>query len=84
MFERVSDFLHRYHTLLSRSASDYERIIAILEVEIGKKISASDIRVRSGTLNIVGHPILKNAIWMKKERILKRFQDEGIRIINIA
>jgi hypothetical protein len=67
----IQDLLERFKGILDTEDSKKENIIKILEENTSIVISAGDIDVKKGKLFLKVKPIYKNAILLKKDKILE-------------
>ena len=67
----IQDLLGRFKSILDTEDSKKENIIKILEENTSIVISAGDIDVKKGKLSLKVKPIYRNAILLKKDKILE-------------
>ena len=67
----IQDLLGRFKSILDTEDSKKENIIKILEENTSIVVSAGDVDVKKGKLFLKVKPIYRNAILLKKDKILE-------------
>lgn len=67
----IQDLLGRFKSILDTEDSKKENIIKIIEENTSIVVSAGDVDVKKGKLFLKVKPIYRNAILLKKDKILE-------------
>ena len=67
----IQDLLERFKSILDTEDSKKENIIKIIEENTSIVVSAGDVDVKKGKLFLKVKPIYRNAILLKKDKILE-------------
>jgi hypothetical protein len=73
----IKDLLSRYREVLSGAEDKKELLIRSIESAIGATLPPDAITVTKGVLTVRASMMLKNMIFMHKEKILKNLHDSG-------
>jgi len=74
--EKISIFLNKLKKFSRPDILTREKTAEIIEEETGFKITEKDVFIRNRTIFLKIHnSVLKNEIYLKKEKILKKIQD---------
>lgn len=66
----ISSFLKKTSTLVGNETERREKIITIIKGVTSIECTESMITIKNDTLIISGNPSLKNALFLKKEKLL--------------
>lgn len=83
-YNQINLYLEKFKKILNQTSLNKETIISIINNEIKFKIKNEDMKIKNDTLifsNI--SPILKNEIFLHKEKIIKEIRNNGLNINNI-
>jgi hypothetical protein len=81
MFHKLSEYLKHYRSLVTTHSIDTKIILNIINTETATEITEKSLTIKNGIISIAVHPIVKGLIYQKKEQILKKIKEAGIRHI---
>ncbi|HEY4493529.1 MAG TPA: hypothetical protein VJB98_02830 [Candidatus Paceibacterota bacterium] len=70
------NFLKRFLQVEKDTSHLAQKVISIIQSEIGADIKPEQVSFRNGTITISAPSIVKSEIYLKKEEILKLLQKE--------
>lgn len=80
----IEKYLERFKKLGESEKESKEKIILILEQVLGIKFLADDLIIKDAVLIIKSGPVVKNTLFIKKEKILDKIKEgTSRRIIDI-
>ena len=74
----IKNFLSKYHKLLTDNSDRRQMIIEVISSVSGVALRQGDITFRNEAVYIEGGSVLKNEIFLHKERIIRELQKRGI------
>jgi hypothetical protein len=83
-YNQLDVFLEKFKKILNQASFQKEAVLSIISKEIKHEIKPENIKIKNTTIELLGmSPVLKNEIFLHKEKILKQFKEEGITILNL-
>jgi hypothetical protein len=80
----IEKYLERFKKLGESEKESKEKIIAVLFGVLNIRFSADDLEIKNAVLIIKCNPVVKNSLYIKKEKILEAIKGvTGKRIIDI-
>ena len=79
----LSDYLKRIQKVLGDRTQESRYIRTILSKDFGIEVLESDISISGKIVVCSVNPVLKNKLFISREKILKKFQKEGLNITEI-
>lgn len=83
-YNPINLFLKKFEKILKTNSSQKDEIIEIILKEVKYEIKIENIKIKNTTIffsNI--NPILKNEIFIHKEKILNQLKEKGLTINEI-
>ncbi|MCC6323576.1 hypothetical protein IT400_02160 [Candidatus Nomurabacteria bacterium] len=83
-YNPINLYLEKFKKLLNTKSSNKEAIVSIINKEIKHEIKNENINIKNDTITFTNiSPVLKNEIFIHKERIIKQLKVVGLNINNI-
>ena len=83
-FNHIDSFLEKFKKILNQTSFNKETILLIISKEIKHEIKNEDIKIKNTTIILSNmSPVLKNEIFLHKEKILKLLKESGLRVSDI-
>lgn len=80
----IEKYLERFKKLGESEKESKEKIILVLFQLLNIKFSADDLEIKDAVLIIKSNPVVKNTLYIKKEKILNKIKEvTSKRIIDI-
>jgi len=73
--KNISDFLGKFQIIISSDDDLKESIILAIKNTIGIVLNKKDLKVLGDTVFIKTSPVIKNEIFLKKEKIIKKINE---------
>ena len=73
-FKKITSYLKKFSFLNSDNIIK-QKIVSIIEYEIGVSIKKENININKNTVFINTHPVIKNSIFLKKQLLLSKIKD---------
>lgn len=68
--DQLSQYLERFKKILTSSSEIKETILSVIASISGITLEKTDIDIKHDTLYIKAHPATRNAIFMRKRKVL--------------
>lgn len=78
----ISDYLEKFKNLGNDEKELKERVVFVIKEVVGIEIKTQNIKIKNGELSLSVSPGVKNAIFIKKELILKKIKEGSKKIVN--
>lgn len=83
-FNHIDLFLEKFKKILNQTSFQKETILSVISKEIKYEIKPEDVKIKNTTILLSNmSPVLKNEIFLHKEKILKQFKELGLNILEI-
>jgi hypothetical protein len=83
-FNHIDQFLEKFKKILSQTSFQKESILSIISEEINFELKPENIKIKNNIVLLIGiSPLIKNEIFIHKEKSLQRLKDLGINISDI-
>lgn len=83
-FNHIDLYLEKFKKILNQTSFQKENILNIISDEIKFELKPENIKIKETNILLVGiSPIIKNEIFLHKEKILSRLINLGIKVTNI-
>lgn len=76
-FERIESFLQEYRKRLFAQEDKRALLRKIIKEMSGVDVPEENFKLKKGEVFIKGNPMVKNEIFLYKEKILERFKSQG-------
>jgi hypothetical protein len=85
MTDGISSYLERYRAFIAKHSTDTTEVLRILHEEVDQGIQEKDVLIKNNKITVAGHPAMKHALFQKKESILRKIIESGIKgIVDIT
>ena len=83
-FNHIDLYLEKFKKILNQTSFQKENILNIISDEIKFEIKNENIKIKDTNIILVGlSPVVKNEVFIHKEKILNRLKDLGIKVAGI-
>lgn len=83
-YNPLSLYLEKFKKILNKDSVQKEEIINTIFNEVGYKVSVNNIKIKNAIVYFQKiSPILKNEIFIHKEKILRKLKELNLNIIDI-
>jgi len=78
----ISQYLERFKNFGQSEKLFKELIIELVKEIVGVELKPTEVLVKKGEITFKVSPAIKNAIYIKKEQILKKIKEKNPTIVN--
>ncbi len=83
-FNHIDLYLEKFKKILSQTSFQKETILSVISEEIKFELKLENLKIKNNIVILSGvSPIVKNEIFLHKEKIFKRLKDVGVNISDI-
>jgi hypothetical protein len=83
-FNHIDLYLEKFKKILSQTSFQKETILSVISEEIKFELKSENLKIKNNIVILSGvSPIVKNEIFLHKEKIFKRLKDVGVNISDI-
>lgn len=82
-FNHIKNYLEKFKIILKEKDENINSIIDIINSHINFKLNKKDFFIKNNILFIKSSSIIKNEIFLKKEKILNSFKERSIYLKDI-
>jgi hypothetical protein len=83
-FNHIDLYLEKFKKILSQTSFQKETILSVISEEIKFELKSENLKIKNNIVILSGvSPIVKNEIFLHKEKIFKRLNDVGVNISDI-
>jgi hypothetical protein len=83
-FNHIDLYLEKFKKILNQTSFQKETILSIISEEIKFELKSENIKIKNNIVLLEGlSPLIKNEIFLHKEKIFKRLLDLGVKITDI-
>lgn len=83
-FNHIDQFLEKFKKILNQTSFQKESILSVISEEINFQLTPENIKIKNNIVLLVGvSPLIKNEIFIHKEKSLQKLKDLGINILDI-
>ena len=79
----IQDFLEEYRKRLFKAEDERSNILRIIYQVCGAELKEEDIEIRKNEIILVTDAVMKNQIFLYKEKILKELKNSGANFFDI-
>lgn len=76
-YHQITDFLDKFKKIFSQKEEINNLVLVILKNNINEGINKNNFIIKNNIISIVGSPILKNEIFLKKQKILLEIKQKS-------
>ena len=83
-FNHIDLYLEKFKKILSQTSFQKETILSVISEEIKFELKSENLKIKKNIVILSGvSPIVKNEIFLHKEKIFNRLKDVGVNISDI-
>lgn len=83
-FNHIDLYLEKFKKILSQTSFQKETILSVISEEIKFELKSENLKIKNNIVILSGvSPIVKNEIFLHKEKIFNRLKDVGVNISDI-
>lgn len=79
----ISNFFQKFSKIQADSAKSSEKVVTAVKNASGLIIESKDFALNNGVLRFVLNPVIKNEIFMRKQKILSELNSSGYAVRDI-
>ncbi len=79
----IKEYLEKFQKLGLSDKENKEIISQTLLEILGIKINTRELEIKDSVLYIKTNPIIKNSLFIKKDRIIKTLKEKGVNVLEL-